>query len=295
MGDPEVEKRFAWGSPRLRAFAADRFLFEHDRRGDIDHLRQLWAEQRAEDYPREWTALFEFQNRFGGLATSTAPPHGLGIAWWLRDPKWFARAVDRANRRLKTWDEKRDARVRSDVHGRWLGMIRFVDLDFADAMDEDGRIFHTDNLSSRAYPVARDAEHWLEKWALRAEISAARPLSTGDCFIEVDRWIGEALAREASIPLVAEATDDMTRNYWDGTVAIEEGPTFGEPKTRSTRVQSADFDRVSAIALLAWPHLRGRDREIRVIGWPNEHTYGLQRRLAAEHPKLRFVVRTTYP
>jgi hypothetical protein len=300
--DPALDTLLGdWASSRLRRWAAAELAFERE--------AILAPEVLARAGIPTWPSLVAFERRFGGVRAGRAC---WGLGAWLRRPRPLCATggVARINASYSLWDPTDErARGPDDPGTSIIVLVHDVDLDTGIYCDEAGALFTVDARSGTAYPTATTMEHLLEQAALAAEILAARRATdTGDFFVEIDGELGSALATRLSLPPVPEASDAISTHWWDGAVAIADRVKFGDPTQRATRIASGDLARLRVAARLAYGLAnRGRkrprqprvapstpERVVRIIGWPNAHTYGFARALAHERGVAIETV-TTYP
>jgi len=288
VDDPAVTALLdPWASPRLRRWAASELGRDPAATCSTDELTRLLARAGIP----AWPSLLALEERFGGMRVGRAT---FGLYAWLRGdrPLCTSGGMARMSPAGALWDEAEDRDLGAGDPGSWIVLVQDIDLDTGFYAGEDGLLFLVMSPNGKAYPVASRVELFLEKKALGAEMVAARRASdTGDFFIEVASEVGAALAADTGVPDVPEASDAVSRFWWDGELAIHDGVRFGEPTLRSTRIDSGALDRVSAAAARAHQLAGGA---VRVIGWPNAHTYEFARALASDR-SLPVETVTTYP
>jgi hypothetical protein len=276
-----------WASPRLRRWAAGELARDPAATCSDDELAALLARSGIP----AWPSLLALEKRFGGTRIGRTT---FGLYAWLRGdrPLCTSGGMARMSPVGGLWDEAEDRDLGAGDPGSWIVLVQDVDLDTGFYAGEDGLLFLVLSPNGKAYPVASGIELLLEKKALGTEMVAARRASdTGDFFVEVDGEVGAALAADAGVPPVPEASDAVSRFWWDGALAIQDGVRFGEPPLRSTRLESGQLDRLRAAAARAHQLAGGA---VRVIGWPNAHTYEFARALASDQ-SLPVETVTTYP
>jgi hypothetical protein len=276
-----------WASPRLRRWGASELAVDRGATCSAIELTELLARAGIPAWPR----LLALEERFGGLKIGSKT---LGLYAWLRQgrPLCTSGGMARMSPTGALWDPIEERDLGADDAGSWIVLVQDIDLDTGFYAGEEGLVYLALSVNGKAFPVATGVELYLEKRSLGDEIVAARRASdTGDFFVEVDGEVGDALASDAGVPAVPEASDAVSRFWWDGALAIQQGVRFGEPTARSTRVDGAALDRVRAAAARAHQLAGG---SVRVIGWPNAHTYEFARALANDRG-LPVETVTTYP
>jgi hypothetical protein len=276
-----------WASPRLRRWGASELALDRGATCSAIELTELLARAGIP----AWARLLALEKRFGGLKIGKKT---LGLYAWLRRdrPLCITGGKARMSPAGTLWDPMEERALGAGDQGSWIVLVQDIDLDTGFYASEDGLLLLALPVNCKAYPVATGVELFLEKKALGAEIVAARRASdTGDFFVEVDGEIGAALAADAGIPAVPEASDAVSRFWWDGAVTIQDGVRFAEPTGRSTRIEGAALDRVREAAARAHQLAGGA---VRVIGFPNAHTLGFARALASDRG-LPVETVTTYP
>ncbi len=288
MDDPALSALLdPWASPRLRRWADSELARDPAATCSAAELSELLARAGIP----AWPALLALEARFGGLRIGRKT---LGLYDWLRRdrPLCSSGGMARMSAAGALWDPLEDRDLGADDDGIWIVLVQDIDLDTGFYAGEDGRLFLALSVNGKAYQVASRVELYLEKRALGDEMVAARRASdTGDFFVEVDGEIGAALAAEAGVPAVPEASDAVSHFWWDGGLSFQDGVRFGKPSARSTRIEGSALDRVREAAARAHQLAGGA---VRVIGWPNAHTYEFARALASER-QLPVETVTTYP
>jgi len=276
-----------WASDRLRRWAAAEVSRDPADTCAAEELTRLLA---GAGIP-PWPVLLALEERFGGIRIGRTT---FGLYAWLRRarPLCITGGMARMSPAGTLWDQMEKRALGAGDQGSWIVLVQDIDLDSGFYSNEEGLLFLALPVNCKAFPIATSVEMFLEKKALGSEMVAIRRASdTGDFFLELDGEIGGELAAALGVPPVPEASDEVGRFWWDGALSIQDGVRFGEPTARSTRIESGALDRLRLAAADAHRLAGG---PVRVIGWPNAHTYEFARTLAGDQAFPVEIV-TTYP
>jgi hypothetical protein len=242
-------------SERLRAHAAN---LTRDPARTCD--RATLARELADAGLPVWESLLAFEERFGGLPWGHA---WYGVHWMCVDTFWKRARTVEVDDHLRY--DPPEGPTRPLV---WAGL---ADLDTTMYLDEDGACYQM-TLSERAVAISTSFDVWLERLALWKELAGA----VDPCIIleSTDARVLDGL------PRVDEASDAFCARHWDGQILAIAVAAGRSVDVGHIRLYGRDLDELGRRALRAGVPAA-------VVGWPNERTYDLGR-------KLGLPVRTTY-
>lgn len=232
----KLKNLFDWASPRLEVFAKNSFSWDPERTCDPATLKDLLLKASIPVWP--W--LLDFESRFGGLRHQWLR---FGLYDWLY-PRGENRRQPSCTAGAKTRLEHPDKRIKNE----WLVLVCDQDLDNGIYGNEAGVLYLVRPPFSPPIPWSMDGEHFFEHFALDYELKERRRASKTNFWLEIDGEIGLALSKEFSLPLIAEASDDVTRFWWDGELCVREAASLVDPVVRATRVECTDLDRLLKVA-----------------------------------------------